>query len=160
MFCDQCGNALVEGQPRCVRCGKSVLGYARRNRVQEHIRLMGVLWMAMGALNALGGVALLIVANTIFGRGPGWVGPGATGAPFLRPLLTALGIFVLAKAVAAFAAGWGLLQRESWARVLALVVGFLSLFNPPFGTALGIYTLWILLPANAEADYHSLRQAA
>jgi hypothetical protein len=116
--------------------------------------------MAMGALNAVGGVVLFIVANTIFGRGPGWVGPGATGAPFLHPLLIALGVFVLGKAVASFAAGWGLLQRESWARVLTLVVGFLSLFNPPFGTALGIYTLWVLLPSNAEAEYRALRQAA
>ena len=160
MFCDQCGAALAEGQQTCQRCGKPVVGSARRSRVQEHIRLLGILWMAMGALNAVGGVVLFIVANTIFGRGPGWVGPGASGAPFLRPLLTFLGIFVLLKAVAAFAAGWGLLQRESWARVLALVIGFLSLFNPPFGTALGIYTLWVLLPANAEQEYQSLSRAA
>lgn len=160
MFCDQCGTALVEGQQRCVHCGKAVLGYGRRSRVQDHVRLLGVLWMAMGALNAVGGVVLVIVANTIFGRGLGWVGPAANSAPFLHPLLTFLGIVILLKAVAAFAAGWGLLQRESWARLLALVVGFLSLFNPPFGTALGIYTLWVFLPANAEQEYQSLAHAA
>ena len=158
MFCDQCGTALVEGQQRCVRCGKSVVGYPRRSRVQDHVRLLGVLWMAMGALNAVGGVILIIVANTIFARYHYSAGGG--GAAFLHPLLTFLGIFVLLEAVASFAGGWGLLQREPWARVLALVVGFLSLFNPPFGTALGIYTLWVLLPAQAEEEYQALRSAA
>ena len=63
---------------------------------------------------------------------------------------------------AGFIAGWGLLQRESWARVLTLIVGFLSLFNIPLGTVLGIYTLWVLLPAQSDEEYQALsaRQAA
>jgi hypothetical protein len=160
MFCDQCGTALVEGQQRCARCGKPVMGYARRTRVQDHIRLLAVLWMALGAFSAVGGGVLLIVANTIFARWHDLSGP-ASGAPmFLHPLLTFLGIFVLLKALASFAAGYGLLQREPWARVLALVLAFISLFNVPFGTALGIYTLWVLLPAHAEEEYQALRRAA
>jgi len=43
-------------------------------------------------------------------------------------------------------AGWGLLQRAPWARLLALILAFLALFNVPFGTAIGVYTLWVLLP--------------
>ena len=69
--------------------------------------------------------------------------PGA----FLRPLLSVIAILLLAKAALGFIAGWGLLQDEGWARILALVLGFVSLFtNIPFGTALGIYTMWVLLP--------------
>ena len=37
--------------------------------------------------------------------------------------------------------------------LLSLIAGFLSLFNMPFGTALGIYTLYVLLGANGERDY-------
>ena len=63
---------------------------------------------------------------------------------------------------AGFFAGWGLLQRESWARILALVVGFLALLNVPLGTALGIYTLWVLLPGQSDQEYRALshREAA
>jgi len=50
----------------------------------------------------------------------------------------------------------GLLEREPWARTLALVLGFLSLFKVPVGTALGIYTLWVLLPAQSEQEYRRL----
>ena len=46
------------------------------------------------------------------------------------------------------------------ARVLALVLGFVSLFtNIPFGTALGIYTMWVLLPADSEREYEALVEA-
>ena len=58
-----------------------------------------------------------------------------------------------------FVAGWGLLNREPWGRVLALVLGFIALIHVPLGTALGIYTLWVLLPANAEDEYAKYRAA-
>jgi len=41
---------------------------------------------------------------------------------------------------------WGLFEREPWARFLGLALGFLALLRFPLGTALGIYTLWVLLP--------------
>jgi hypothetical protein len=40
--------------------------------------------------------------------------------------------------------------------VVALVLGFLSLFNIPFGTAVGVYTLWVLLPAQSQQEYENL----
>jgi hypothetical protein len=38
-----------------------------------------------------------------------------------------------------------LLKRRPWARILVLVLGFLNLIEIPIGTALGIYTIWVLL---------------
>ncbi len=144
MFCDGCGAALQASQSFCGQCGKEVkqgmhLAYPRASRVREHIRLLGILWLALSALNALGGVILFIVANTIFAHR--WPGMGPEGGPpmFLHPLLSFIGILILVKAAAGFTAGWGLLQREPWARILTLIVAFLSLFNVPLGTALGIY---------------------
>ncbi len=43
------------------------------------------------------------------------------------------------------------MHRERWARVLALVLAFLLLFiNIPFGTAVGVYTMWVLLPGESS----------
>jgi len=161
MFCDQCGTSLVAGQPRCGRCGKEILGpidarYLRQNRVQEHIRLLGILWMALSAFNVVGGSVLIVIANTLFGP----MGHNSAGSMWLRPFLTFIGVLVLAKGGAGFLAGWGLLQRQQWGRVLALVVGFISLFNIPIGTALGIYTLWVLLPSQSDEEYRALATAA
>ena len=71
-----------------------------------------------------------------------------------------IGILILVKAAAGFLAGYGLLQREAWARILVLILGFLSLFNVPFGTALGVYTLGVLLPATSDEEYRALSRAA
>ena len=53
----------------------------------------------------------------------------------------------------------GLLQRAPWARVLVLVMAFVSLINMPLGTALGIYTLWVLLADNGQRQYEALARA-
>jgi hypothetical protein len=62
----------------------------------------------------------------------------------------------LAKAACGFIAGWGLLHREAWGRIIALVLAFISLFNIPFGTAIGVYTMWVLLPGASQQEYETL----
>jgi hypothetical protein len=163
MFCDQCGMQLQAGMARCGRCGKAVLGSAelRRSRVREHVRLVGILWMAYSALHVVAGVAAIVVAQVLFGRVmhiPN--GPPPEVTVWLRPLISLVGWLILAKAAAGFFAGWGLLQREGWARTVALVMGFIALLSVPVGTALGIYTLWVLLPSQSDDDYRALAQAA
>jgi hypothetical protein len=72
---------------------------------------------------------------------------------FMPPMLFSLGIVFLVIAAGGVFVGWGLMNHERWARMTAIVVGILALFHPPLGTALGIYTLWVLLPADAAAEY-------
>jgi hypothetical protein len=153
MFCDGCGSAVQPGQGFCNTCGKQIIGtvtpmQARRTRVQEHVKLIGILWLAISAFNALGGIAAIIVANTLFMR--------SNMPSFLHPLISVVGILICAKAALGFLAGWGLLEREQWARTLSLVLAFISLFNIPFGTAVGVYTMWVLLPNESEEEYDSL----
>jgi len=163
MFCDQCGTQLQPGDSSCRRCGKTVLGLVelRRSRVREHVRLLGILWIAYSALHVLAGVVVIIVAQVILGHALHiHNGPPPEVSIWLRPLLTFIGWFILAKAAAGFIAGLGLLQRQEWARIVALVVGFVALLNVPIGTALGIYTLWVLLPTRSDDEYKALAQTA
>jgi uncharacterized membrane protein (Fun14 family) len=160
MFCDKCGAGLQADQSFCSRCGKEVsgliVGYPQRNRVRQHVRLLGIFWLALSALDGLMGVASYIVANTVFN-----LGTHPTQPTFLHPLLSFIGIVVMVKAFAGFATGWGLLQREPWARTVAVVLAIPSLFfNVPFGTALGIYTLWVLLPAESDVEYEKEARSA
>jgi len=128
---------------------------ARRGRVQAHLQLLGILWLAVSAFNLIGSVVLYILANTLLAPG------GPAGAPaFLRPLLTVVAILLLGKSALGFVAGWGVLQREPWARILILVLAFITLFtNIPFGTALGIYTMWVLLPGESQQEYETISAA-
>jgi H+/Cl- antiporter ClcA len=165
MFCDRCGTAVQPDQRFCNHCGRQfsdALVTARSpSRVHEHVRLVGILWLALSAFNVLAGLVLLIVATELIPhvQMSGQAGPDFPGN-FLTTLLGVIGCAVLVKAVAGFAAGYGLLQRESWARVLTLVLSFLALFNVPFGTALGIYSLWVLFPAESEREYQEAARVA
>ena len=166
MFCDQCGGQLQAGASNCGRCGKPVLGLIelRRSRVREHVRLVGILWMAYSSLYVVAGVGILIVAQVIFGGMHGVIhipnGPPPEVTIWLRPLVSIIGWLVLLIAATGFLTGWGLLQREEWARTVALVIGFLALLRIPLGTALGVYTLWVLLPRQSDDDYRALAKAA
>jgi hypothetical protein len=165
MFCDRCGGEVQNDQRFCGRCGREfgvaeLANHGPRSRVREHVRLLGILWLAGSALNAVGGVILYVLSHTLFVRLPE-MGAPAAATGWLPPFMSFLSILVLVKAAVGFLAGWGLLQREPWARMLTIILAFFALFNVPFGTALGVYTLWVLLPAGADEEYErEVRSAA
>ena len=81
------------------------------------------------------------------------------GHAFMPPVFFSLGSVFLLVAVGGILVGWGLMHHERWARITAIVLAVLSLFHPPFFTALGIYTLWVLLPSESAAEYERLSRA-
>ena len=64
---------------------------------------------------------------------------------------------VVVRSALAFAAGWGLMERTPWGRIVAIVASFLSLLKIPVGTALGIWTLVTLLGYRNSTLYDQLR---
>jgi hypothetical protein len=116
--------------------------------MHTNIKVLGWLHIVMGILGLLAGLLVFFVLVTagFFVAEEG-----------VFPILFIVGFFV-AGIVALFSApsivvGIGLLQFWSWARVLALVLAVLNLFNFPLGTALGIYTFVSLLNADAERAF-------
>ncbi len=163
MFCDKCGSALQADQRFCGKCGREIVGGAgvgspRRSRVGEHVRLLGILWLAFSAFSAVAACILYVIANTLFRHLAEMPGPEGAST-WLRPFLSVIALVLAAKAAVGFVTGWGLLQREPWARMLTIILAFLALFYVPFGTALGIYTLWVLLPAESDAEYREQARA-
>jgi uncharacterized membrane protein (DUF2068 family) len=75
-------------------------------------------------------------------------------------LLRAVGWLLLARGVLGVIAGWGLLDRQPWARILAIVLAVFTLFHLGLGTALGIYTLWVLLPGESDREYRQMARPA
>lgn len=164
MYCEKCGALVQAGQNYCSACGKP-LGQGtfiqqpqsvsqQPGRVDRHVRLLAILWIVISAMLLVPGIGLLIVEAIRLPFAP-W--PMRT---FAFPFGLAVGGLFIASAIAGFAAGWGLLERRHWARPLALVVGVLALPSVPFGTILGIYTLWVLLPADSDQEYHRLSRVA
>jgi len=162
MFCDGCGNQVQSGQAFCSSCGKQIVGPVfhgaqLRGRVESHVQLVGILWLAMSAFNAIAGLIVLVLGTTLFPHLHEMKDvPPDVPIGFLTSFFTAIGILILGKSACGFLAGWGLMKREPWARVLALVLAFISLFNIPFGTAVGVYTMWVLLPGQSQKEYDAL----
>lgn len=160
MYCNRCGKEMAAGEQFCPACGAQVASVlTTAGRVQRHIQLLSILWFVYSFFALLGGGVLLVIANTLLAQ-LGHRGDLREIPGFLQPLLTVVAMFILLKAFVGFATGWGLLQRESWARPLTLVLAFLALLNAPFGTALGIYSLWVLLPGSAGDEYSALAPPA
>ena len=159
MYCNHCGTKLAPGQTFCSSCGRPLEPGPLApppGRVNSHIRVLGILWIAISALRLLGAAAVIIVGNTVFAN---WRGHGPAPPEFVSTILSVVGLFLFIGAVAGFASGWGLLQRTSWGRMLGLIFGAVNLLDIPFGTALGIYTFWVLLPAQSETEYRQLAVA-
>jgi hypothetical protein len=157
MFCDGCGTQISGSATFCSRCGKS-LGTTplmpRQGRIAGHVRLLGILWLALSALRLIPGLGLFLMALGAPRLFPSDV-PG-----FVHAVLPTIGLVFLVLAGIGIVTGCGLLARQPWARMLAIIFGALSLIDIPFGTAIGVYTLWVLLPAESEQEYKTMSRAA
>jgi hypothetical protein len=114
--------------------------------VERHVTLLAILVGLWGALAMLVGVSMLILsvgALAILG------GPDAAAVGFAAGITA--GAFLL---IGSFSVLWGaahvwaamsLRRRQPFGRVLTLALAVPNLLVLPFGTALGVYALWILL---------------
>lgn len=130
-------------------------------RVSRHLQTLGILWLVYGAYRALAGaVAVLFLMGVATPPFLGGMGPrGMTFMPFapvMGGLAAVAGVFILLSSCLSFATGFALMTRKPWGRTLAIVAAVLSLIKIPVGTALGIYTLWVLAPSASGMEYDSI----
>ena len=70
-----------------------------------------------------------------------------------------IAMLVLLLSVPSIIAGIGLLGFSPGARILTIVVSALHLFNIPFGTALGIYGLWVVCSPKSQTCFISTKNS-
>ncbi|HLK34308.1 MAG TPA: zinc ribbon domain-containing protein [Terriglobales bacterium] len=158
MYCNHCGAPLGQNQLACPSCGRSVAdvqtAIAIRSRVAGHLHLLAIFWFVMAAFWIIPTAIMFFLSAAATTAIPRTAPPPAR---IFGPILfLGLGILFLAIAAARAVTGYGLLKVLPWGRVLALIMGFLMLLDLPFGTALAVYTLWVLLPAEAGAEYQRI----
>jgi hypothetical protein len=122
-----------------------------------HVRIAG--WLNIIA----NGVFLLLgICGFVFFAGLGVFAAADSGDAVALPILGLIGtialVFFVVLALPGVVAGYGLLKRKKWGQILGIVVGILSLFNIPVGTAIGGYTLFVLFQSSAN-DYFDGQQA-
>lgn len=115
--------------------------------IRQHIDIVAYLHLALGGLGVL---AALLVFGVMGGAG---LLSGDAGAAATLGVVGGLiaGVAALLS-MPALLGGWGLLRRKPWARVLVMIVSVLNLFGFPLGTAVGGYSLWVLMQDEARAQ--------
>jgi hypothetical protein len=117
----------------------------------KHIELVGLLYLLAGAITVL-------VAATVFILGLGALSI-ASGEARVAAGVTAATFSIVALLLVMWAAVNAWLGRElrrgtrPLTRTIAFVVAVLHLFVLPFGTALGVYTMWVLLHPETRARF-------
>jgi hypothetical protein len=66
-------------------------------------------------------------------------------------VLSGLGILIGVLSILGIIGGIGLFTKSKWARILVLILSAIDLLNFPIGTALGIYTIWVLVQPETVA---------
>jgi hypothetical protein len=124
-----------------------------------HVKLLGIFHIVFGALGMVVAIGLLV----FFGGLAGVLGAAShaddSGIPagVLGIIGVIVCIVVMLLSLPGLIAGIGLVKFRPWARILAIVISALDLLSVPFGTALGVYGLWVLLSTETEALF---RQSA
>jgi hypothetical protein len=166
MFCVRCGSP-VQGS-FCTHCGAPAQTPASAPppivhppRVQQHLQTLGILWCVYGAYR---GVVVIFILLFLMGISvPAFLGGMGQRAEQFLPFAAVIGglaalagVFILISSCLSIATGYSLLKRKPWGRTLALVAGILSLMEVPLGTGLGVFTLWVLIPAASGAEYDAI----
>jgi hypothetical protein len=108
--------------------------------VNKHVTILGILFLVFHGL-------ALVAAILIFGlmSGVGLLTGEVQAGGIMMIIGTVIAAIMAVMAIPGLIGGYGLLRRRKWARILVSILGFISIFEPPFGTVLGVYALWVLL---------------
>lgn len=115
------------------------------NNMEKHVRILGILYIIFGIFGMLTGVILYVILTT-----SGALSGDMQAMKILEIVGIFLGGFFLIVSIPGVIGGFGLLQHKHWAKILILIIGILNLINFPFGTVLGVYTIWVLM--NNQTD--------
>ena len=121
--------------------------------MKRHVDLVGLLFMLWGGMILL--ISVSLAAN---GGAAAVIGDSAAPAVVTGQLnagLVASAFFTLAALGLIFGlthlwVGSRLRRFREWARAFAIVLSVVDLVCVPFGTGLGIYTLWALLKEQSK----------
>jgi hypothetical protein len=125
--------------------------------MQTHVKVLGVLYLAVGACMLLLALFLFLTMGSVAGIVGATAEPqdAAIAIPVLGLAGTALAAMLGIFALPSLITGYGLLYFKQWARIVGIVLSAVSLINIPIGTAIGAYGLWVLLNKETERLFNN-----
>lgn len=116
--------------------------------MEKHINIVAALQIGLSVFHLL--IALLVF--TVLKLIGGFIDE-PDGSRILSIIADGLAIAFIIMSVPGILAGMGLYKRQEWARILTLVLSIIEIFSFPFGTAIGIYSIWALIQPETVAAF-------
>ncbi len=122
--------------------------------MERHVTLLGILTGLWGGLAILIGVSMaLIAAGAVAQMLEPRTASVGLAASLTAGMFALLGVVALLWGAVHVWAGALLRRRRPIGRILALALGVVNLIVLPFGTALGVYALWVLLKNDGRRQF-------
>ena len=108
--------------------------------MEKHLTAVAALHVGLSILGGLIGIFIFVLLTGI-----GAITQEKEAFLILSTIGTGVGVFFIVLSVPGIIGGIGLFKHKEWARILVLILSAIDLLNIPFGTALGIYSIWVLV---------------
>jgi hypothetical protein len=112
--------------------------------LDTHKKVLGIIYIITSVLMIIIALAIRMVMEVIFEFAFADDPEFRRIPDFVLSLITIIPIvIIMVSSIPTLIAGIGLVTRQSWATLFALIMGCLKLISVPIGTAIGIYAIWI-----------------
>ncbi len=124
--------------------------------IQSHKRTLGIVHIVYGAITSLIFIFIGVIISAflpfimeaiIEEEGP----DGAMIFEMVAGIIKTVFTFIfLLSALPSIIGGIGVIQGKDWGLTVTLIAGCISIFSFPFGTALGVYSLYVFIENNKQ----------
>ena len=105
--------------------------------MKTHLTVIGTVNIGFGIIGLFFGFLVILILSGFFPIDFGNFPAALVG--------TIAGSSIILFSIAFIIAGAGILKESAWARIMTLILSTISLIKVPWGTAWGIYSIWVLV---------------
>jgi hypothetical protein len=111
------------------------------SKMKKHVKAVGIIQIVFSTLGLIAAITVFLVLSFAWRFNE----TDETGQMVIRFLSISIPLLIGFMSTVGLVSGIGVLLYKQWARYLLIVVSAIGCVNIPFGTAKGVYSIWVLI---------------
>ena len=121
--------------------------------MEKHVNVVAALHIGLSIF----GIVIALIIGVVLGLVGGFIDDPVANK--ILPIIATVAIWVvILLSIPGIIAGIGLFKRKEWARILTLILSVIKLLNIPIGTAVGAYSIWVLVQDETTSLFRPVLQ--